>query len=298
MNRIRKGFKNNYSEKETKAMNQSDVNYDVQTPVKFLVRSAQVYPDKVAVVHRDIRYTYRRFYERVNRLASALKKRGIGKNDKVAYICPNIPPMLEAHYAVPMIGAALVSVNIRLSANEVAYIINHSDARAIFVDNGFASTVQPVLHQLEKVDLAVNFCDVSEDKPLDGMDYETFLLSGDPEPVAIEVENERDVAAINYTSGTTGLPKGVMYHHCGAFLNALGEILEARLGPSSVYLWTLPMFHCNGWCFTWAVTAIGGTHVCLRTVSPEKVFQLIEKVDRIHRDSLRTLRSSHIQGCG
>jgi len=258
-------------------MNEARVNYDVQTPVRFLARSAQVYPDKAAVVHGNTRYTYLEFYERVNRLASALKKLGIGKNDKVAFICPNIPPMLEAHYAVPMIGAALVCINIRLSPNEVAYIINHSDARAIFVDNAFASVVEPVLNRLEKVDLRVNICDASVEKPLDGVEYESFLSSGDPEPAAIEVENERDVATINYTSGTTGLPKGVMYHHRGAFLNALGEILEARLDPSSVYLWTLPMFHCNGWCFTWAVTAIGGTHVCLRTVTPEKVFQLIEE---------------------
>ncbi len=258
-------------------MNESRVNYDVQTPVKFLVRSAQVYPDKVAVVHGSARYTYRQFYERVNRLANALKKHGIGKDDKVAFICPNIPPMLEAHYAVPMIGAALVSINIRLSANEVAYIINHSDAKAIFVDNEFASTVQPVMHLLEKVDLIVNVCDVNDEKPLAGTDYESFLSSEDPEPVEIDVDDERSVVAINYTSGTTGLPKGVMYHHRGAYLNALGEILEARMDPTSVYLWTLPMFHCNGWCFTWAVTAIGGTHVCLRAVLPDEVFRLIEQ---------------------
>ncbi|MGD8836320.1 MAG: AMP-binding protein, partial [Desulfobacteraceae bacterium] len=258
-------------------MNKAMVNYDVLTPVKFLMRSAQVYPDKVAVVHGDTRYTYQQFHERVNRLAHALKKNGIGKGDKVAFICPNIPPMLEAHYAVPMIGAALVSINIRLSANEVAYIINHSDAKAVFVDNEFAGTVQPVMDQLEKVSFFVNICDASEEQPLDGTDYESFLNSGAADPVTIAVANEGDVATINYTSGTTGLPKGVMYHHRGAYLNALGEILEARLDADSVYLWTLPMFHCNGWCFTWAVTAIGGTHVCLRAVMPDEVFRLIEK---------------------
>jgi fatty-acyl-CoA synthase len=263
--------------KEKRIMNKAMVNYDVLTPVKFLMRSAQVYPDKVAVVHGDTRYTYQQFHERVNRLAHALKKNGIGKGDKVAFICPNIPPMLEAHYAVPMIGAALVSINIRLSANEVAYIINHSDAKAVFVDNEFAGTVQPVMDQLEKVSFFVNICDASEEQPLDGTDYESFLNSGAADPVTIAVGNEGDVATINYTSGTTGLPKGVMYHHRGAYLNALGEILEARLDADSVYLWTLPMFHCNGWCFTWAVTAIGGTHVCLRAVMPDEVFRLIEK---------------------
>jgi fatty-acyl-CoA synthase len=263
-------------------MNASMVNNDVLTPVKFLMRSAQVYPDKVAVVHGDTRHTYRQFHERVNRLAHALQKTGIGKHDKVAFICPNIPPMLEAHYAVPMIGAALVSINIRLSANEVAYIINHSDAKAVFVDNAFAGTVQPVLNQLEKVAFFVNICDAGDECPLDGTDYESFLKSGAADPVTIAVENERDVATINYTSGTTGLPKGVMYHHRGAYLNALGEILEARLDANSVYLWTLPMFHCNGWCFTWAVTAIGGTHVCLRAVLPDEVFRLIEKENISH----------------
>ena len=163
-------------------MNESNVNYDVLTPVKFLTRSAEVYPDKVAVVHGDTRYTYRQFQERVNRLADALKKNGIGRDDKVAFICPNIPPMLEAHYAVPMIGAALVSINIRLSANEVAYIVNHSDAKAVFVDNEFAGTVQPVLDRLEKVELFVNICDASDEKPLDGPDYESFLRIGGAGP--------------------------------------------------------------------------------------------------------------------
>jgi fatty-acyl-CoA synthase len=252
-------------------------NYDVLTPVKFLARSAEVYPDKVAVVHGDQRFTYRDLQQRVHRLAGALLKAGVGKGDKVAFLCPNIPPMLEAHYAVPMIGAALVSVNIRLSSQEVAYIINHSDAKAVFVDNEFAGTIAPVIQQLEKVKRFVNICDASDEKPLPGPDYEAFLAGAPEEPVPIAVEDERAVATINYTSGTTGLPKGVMYHHRGAYLNAIGEILESRLDPTSVYLWTLPMFHCNGWCFTWAVTAMGATHVCLRAVLPDEVFRLIEE---------------------
>ncbi|MFH0729002.1 MAG: long-chain-fatty-acid--CoA ligase [Pseudomonadota bacterium] len=263
-------------------MNEPSVNYDVLSPVKFLYRSAQVYPEKVAVVYGNIRRTYLEFQERANRLADALKKMGIGKGDKVAFICPNIPPMLEAHYAVPMIGAALVSINIRLTAKEVAYIVNHSDAKAVFVDNEFAGLIQPVVSQLEKVRFFVNICDVSDARPLPGLEYESFLETGSPAPVSIAVESERDIATINYTSGTTGLPKGVMYHHRGAYLNAIGEILEARLDATSVYLWTLPMFHCNGWCFTWAVTAIGATHVCLRAVMPDEVFRLIETENISH----------------
>jgi fatty-acyl-CoA synthase len=263
-------------------MNESSVNYDVLSPVKFLMRSAAVYPEKLAVIYGDIRRTYLQFYRRVNRLANALKKKGIGRGDKVAFICPNTPPMLEAHYAVPMIGAALVSINIRLSANEVAYIINHSDAKAVFVDNEFASLIQPIVNQLEKVEFFINICDVSDDQPLQGLDYESFLETGADDPVPVEVEDERGIATINYTSGTTGLPKGVMYHHRGAYLNAIGEILEARLDSTSVYLWTLPMFHCNGWCFTWAVTAIGGTHVCLRAVVPDEVFRLINTENVSH----------------
>ncbi|MFW6333501.1 MAG: long-chain-fatty-acid--CoA ligase [Thermodesulfobacteriota bacterium] len=263
-------------------MSHPAVNYDVLSPVKFLVRSAMVFPDKEAVIYGDQRRTYLQFYERVNRLAGALKKRGIGKGDKVAFICPNIPPMLEAHYAVPMIGAVLVSINIRLSANEVAYIVNHSEAKALFVDNEFAGLAVASLPELKKVGLVVNICDISADKPLDGPDYEAFLSEGDPDPVDIEVSDERQVATINYTSGTTGLPKGVMYHHRGAYLNAIGEQMEFGTNARSVYLWTLPMFHCNGWCFTWGITAMGATHVCLRKVVPEEIFKIIAKEGVTH----------------
>jgi fatty-acyl-CoA synthase len=188
--------------------------------------------------------------------------------------------MLEAHYAVPMIGAALVSINIRLSVSEVTYIINHSDAKALFVDNEFAGIVDA--SKLENVKTFVNICDVSDEKPLDGMEYEEFLSTGSDAPVECEVEDEYDVATINYTSGTTGLPKGVMYHHRGAFLNAIGEVLEFGVNSKSVYLWTLPMFHCNGWCFTWGVTAVGGTHLCLRKVVPEEIYRLVEEENVSH----------------
>ncbi len=257
-------------------MNKSSVNYDVLTPVKFLVRSAEVYPQKTAIVHGDQRTSYAQFLDRVYRLANALRAAGIKKGDKVAFLCPNIPPMLEAHYAVPMIGAVLVSINVRLSSGEIGYIVKHSDSKAVFVDNQLAPSIKPVVAELADVALYVNICDASADTPLPGPEYEAFLAQSSPEAVAIEVDDEYQPIAINYTSGTTGLPKGVMYHHRGAYLNSLGEIQETGMTCDAAYLWTLPMFHCNGWCFTWAVTAIGATHVCLRQLSSGEIFHLIE----------------------
>jgi fatty-acyl-CoA synthase len=257
-------------------MSVNGVNYDVLTPVSFLARSARVYGTKDAVVYDSKRYTYAEFQLRVFRLANALLKAGVGKDDKVAFICPNIPPMLEAHFAVPMIGAALVSINIRLSSREVAYIINHSDSKVVFADNEFAGLVTQKLRELPNVSLFVNICDAGPERPLDGPEYEEFLAAASDAPVPCAVEDERSLATINYTSGTTGLPKGVMYHHRGAYLNALGEALEHGMDSTSVYLWTLPMFHCNGWCFPWGVTSVGATHVCLRKVVPEEIYRLVE----------------------
>jgi fatty-acyl-CoA synthase len=263
-------------------MSYPSVNYEVLTPVNFIKRSVDVYPEKIAVVNGSRRFTYTQFYQRVNQLASALKGIGVKRGDKVAFISPNIPPMLEAHFAVPMIGAALVSVNIRLSAQEVAYILNHSDSTVCFVDNEFAGLVLPVIDQIACVTTYINICDAGHACPLDGMDYESFLETGSTEAIPIDVEDERSVATINYTSGTTGKPKGVMYHHRGAYLNSVGDCLEMGLRSDSVYLWTLPMFHCNGWCFPWAVTAAGATHVCLRKVDPAEIVRLLVTEDISH----------------
>jgi fatty-acyl-CoA synthase len=252
-------------------------NYEVLTPANFIKRSVEVYPNKLAVVNGNQRFTYSQFNQRVNQLASALKNIGIQQGDKVAFICPNIPPMLEAHFAVPMIGASLVSINIRLSSKEVGYILNHSDSIVCFVDNEFAGLVLPVMDQLTNIKTFVNICDASDDRPLKGTDYESFLKTGSTDDVPVTVKDERDVATINYTSGTTGLPKGVMYHHRGAYLNGVGDCLEMGMDSESVYLWTLTMFHCNGWCFPWAVTAVGATHVCLRKVDPAEIIHLFEK---------------------
>ncbi|BCL62173.1 acyl-CoA synthetase [Desulfomarina profundi] len=256
------------------------VNKSILTPVEFLTRSTLVYPDKTAVVYGENRYNYREFAERIYRLGNALKNKGVGKGDKVAFVCPNIPAMLEAHYAVPLIGAVLVSINIRLSAGEVSYIIDHSDAKFVVVDSEFANIVKP--EQLPNVENYVTVCDVNDTVFFDGMEYEEFLQTGSPEPIPADIDSEDQLLSLNYTSGTTGRPKGVMYHHRGAYLNAIGEILESGLTASSVYLWTLPMFHCNGWCFTWGVTAAGATHVCLRAVVAEEIYRLIEQEGVTH----------------
>ena len=260
----------------------NSVNFELLTPVTFLKHTAVVYGHKDAVVYGEKRFTYKEFENRVNRLANALIGIGISKGDKVAFLCPNTPPMLEAHFAVPMIGATLVSINIRLSPREISHIINHSDTKALFTDSEFSSSVTPILSELRNVQTFVNICDIGNERPLDGPEYEEFLAASSDAPVNCAVEDEREVATLNYTSGTTGLPKGVMYHHRGAYLNAIGEALEHGMSYTSVYLWTLPMFHCNGWCFPWAVTAVGATHVCLRKVVPEEIFRLIDKENISH----------------
>jgi fatty-acyl-CoA synthase len=257
-------------------MTHAAVNYTPLTPLSFLARSAYVYPDKTAVVYGDKRYSYREFRQRVNRLATALQQVGVTKGDRVAFLCPNIPPMLEAHYGVPLTGAILVAINTRLSSSEIAYILNHSGAKVLCVDSELADLVRPIQAQLTSLETVVNICDSEGYAGLEGPDYEAFLARGSDELLDKPVEDENEPISINYTSGTTGNPKGVLYTHRSAYLNALGEVLEVGLNSRATYLWTLPMFHCNGWCFTWGVSAVGGTHVCLRRLDPEEVFRLIE----------------------
>lgn len=258
------------------------VNCEVLSPVSFLYRSAEAYPHKTAIVYKDKRITYLTFLERVNRLANVLKSMGINKGDKVAFICANTPEMIEAHYAVPLIGAVLVSVNIRLSSQEIFYILDHSDAKAVFVDNEFSDLVLPNMQALNKISHFVNVCDVSSACPLPDGEYENLLANASSEKVEASIDDEYQPCTMNYTSGTTGSPKGVLYHHRGAYLNAIGEMLETGFNAQSTYLWTLPLFHCNGWCFSWGVTAMGGTHVCLRKVEAEEVFRLIDAENVSH----------------
>jgi fatty-acyl-CoA synthase len=215
--------------------------------------------------------------ERVHRLASALRRAGIERGDRVAYLLPNIPEMLEGHFGVPLAGAVLVAINTRLSPSEVGYILRHSGARLLVVDTELAHLVEPELADLPALRTVVSVEDVAGGMRLPGPEYEAFLTGGSPEPVEWPIEDEDETIAIDYTSGTTGRPKGVMYTHRGAYLNSLGELIETRMASDSVYLWTLPMFHCNGWCYPWAVTAIGATHVCLRKPDPAEVWRLVRE---------------------
>jgi fatty-acyl-CoA synthase len=246
-------------------LDRTPANYVPLSPVSFLVRAARVYGPRVAVIHGERRITYAQFLERARRLASALEQTGVRKGDTVAIMAPNIPEMLEAHYAVPMLGAVLCSINIRLDAGAVAFILQHSEARFVLVDREFAEVMSRALAQTGRRLRVVEI----------DSEYEAFIAGGDPDFPARMPDDEWQAIALNYTSGTTGNPKGVVLHHRGAYLNAVGNALAFGLSPHSVYLWTLPMFHCNGWTYTWAVTLAGGTHVCLRRVEPAPIFAAI-----------------------
>ena len=249
-------------------MQQQDKVYRTElTPLSFLRRSACVFPEKTAVVHGDRRYTYREFEERVHRLANRLRDAGLRKGDRVAFLAPNIPALLEAHFAVPAAGCVLVPINTRLTPPEVAHIAAHSGTRLLFVD----AELQHLVHSVEGVQ-TVRIDDTGQP----GDPYEDYLASGSPEAPPLLLEDEEETIAINYTSGTTGQPKGAMYSHRGAFLNALGVATAMEMTSRSVYLWILPMFHCDGWCFPWGVTAMAGTHVCLRKVDPVRIWDLLD----------------------
>jgi fatty-acyl-CoA synthase len=257
-------------------------NYVPLTPLSFLARAAAVHPGKLAVIHGRRRFSYREFAERCRRLASALAAKGVGKGDTVALLAPNIPAMLEAHYAVPMLGAVLNSLNIRLDADTIAFCLGHGGAKVLIADCEFADTTEKALASCGTKPLLVEVDDSEADyaatgggRRLGGLEYEGFLAGGDPAFEGRRPDEEWEAIALNYTSGTTGNPKGVVYHHRGAYLNAIGDVLSMGLSARSVYLWTLPMFHCNGWCFTWGVTAASGTHVCLRKVEAAAVYRLI-----------------------
>jgi acyl-CoA synthetase (AMP-forming)/AMP-acid ligase II len=244
------------------------------TPGSFLRRSAYMFPEKTAVVHGERRYTYREFEERVNRLASRLKDSDLQRGDRVAFLCPNTPSMLEGTFAVPLAGFVLVAINTRLSAGEIGYIIGHSGAKMVFVDHELEELMEDVDESVERVRI--------DDTGEAGDPYEDYLAEGSPEPVESVLEDEEETISINYTSGTTGQPKGCLYSHRGAYLNALAQVIEVGMNYETKYLWTLPMFHCNGWCYPWAVTAIAGTHVCLRQIYPALIWELFDSEEITH----------------
>ncbi len=246
------------------------------TPLSFLERTAAAFPKRIAVVDGDRRQTWADFREGARRLAVALQETGIEKDDRVAFLAPNTSELLEAHYGVPAAGAVLVAINIRLTANEIAYIVDHSSSRVLVVDPSLAHLVA----ELDVEHLLVTG---------EGGTYEALLASAGPNEPEDRLDSENDTISINYTSGTTGRPKGVMYTHRGAYLNALAELTHARLDRRSVYLWTLPMFHCNGWCFTWAVTAGGARHVCLGKVDPPLIWRLFEDEGITHLNGAPTV---------
>ena len=250
-------------------------NFSALTPLGFLSRAAAVYPEKLAVIHGAARFTYRQLYRRCRQFADALRRRGIGRGDTVAVLAPNVPALLEAHYGVPMAGAVINALNYRLDARSIAFILTHGQAKLLIADREFAPVVKAALDELGVPMPLVEVDDGGAGASLGGTEYETFLAEGDPSADWAMPQDEWQAIALNYTSGTTGNPKGVVYHHRGAFLNAIGNAITFGLDRDSVYLWTLPMFHCNGWTYSWAVTAVAGTHVCLRRVDPAPIFAAI-----------------------
>ena len=253
-------------------------NHTPLSPVVFLARAAEVYPDRVAVIHGKQRITQAAFYARARQLASALSKRGIKRGDVVSAMLPNVPAMLDAHYGVPMCGAVLNTINTRLDADTVAYILEHGEAKAIIVDRQFAPVVGAALAQIKRKILVIDNDDPLYTGPgerLGNLEYAEFLATGDADYQWSLPKDEYAPIALNYTSGTTGRPKGVVYHHRGTWIEALGHVAAWPMPMHPVYLWTLPLFHCNGWAFGWTVTAMAGTHVCLRAVDPAVIFPMI-----------------------
>ncbi|MCB1957470.1 MAG: AMP-binding protein, partial [Rhodocyclaceae bacterium] len=266
-------------------LDRNPANYVALTPLTFLERSAYIYPDRTAVVHGARRYTWRETCQRARRLASALRQRGIGKNDTVAVILNNTPEMIECHFGVPGCGAVLNTINTRLDAETVAFILDHAEARVLITDREYSRVVGKAVAQLGRELLVIDVDDPEYSGPgerLGTLEFEALLAEGDPEAPFILPGDEWDAISLNYTSGTTGNPKGVVYHHRGAYLNAMSNIVSWGMKPHSVYLWTLPMFHCNGWCFPWTMAANAGINVCLRRVDPKLIFDAIRQEGVTH----------------
>ncbi|NMG71235.1 acyl-CoA synthetase [Parazoarcus communis] len=262
-------------------LDKNPANYVPLTPLTFIERSAYIYPDRIAVIHGQRRLTWREVFERSRRLASALKQLGVGKNDTVAVVLNNTPEMFECHFGVPGCGAVLNTVNTRLDAEGVAFILNHGEAKVLITDREYSRMVKTAIELAGRKDMIVVDVDDPEytgpGERVGALEYEALLAGGNPEFVLEQPSDEWDAISLNYTSGTTGNPKGVVYHHRGAYLNSMSNIVSWGMPPHAVYLWTLPMFHCNGWCFAWTLAANAGVNVCLRRVDPRLIFEAIRE---------------------
>ena len=256
---------------------QNSANYTPLSPITFLKRTAFVHPHRTSVIHGKHRWTWAETYIRCCRLASALSKRGIGKGDTVSVIAPNIPAIFEAHFGVLMTGAVLNTLNIRLEAETLANIFEHAETKVLLTDREFSPQIKVALSKVKRDILVIDIDDPETESGeyLGMLEYEAFLAEGDPEFEAVLPEDDWQAVSLNYTSGTTGIPKGVVYHTRGAYLLATGNVLAWEMPHRPVYLWTLPMFHCNGWCFPWTITMLGGTHVCLRKVTAKNIYNSV-----------------------
>ncbi len=257
-------------------------NFTQLTPLSFIQRTASVYPEYTSVIHGSRRYSWLETYTRCRQLGSALQKRGVGAGDTVAALLSNIPAMYEAHFGVSMAGAVLNTINTRLDADTIAFILNHGEARVLLTDKEFHHTVRQALAQCKNKPVVIDVDDDVDGEFIGELEYETFLREGDPDFSWKPPKDEWQAISLNYTSGTTGDPKGVVYHHRGAYLNAFSNIVCWNMSHHPTYLWTLPMFHCNGWCFPWTLAAVAGTSVCLRRVSGANIYQAIAQFGVTH----------------
>ncbi|NQV70283.1 MAG: acyl-CoA synthetase [Pseudohongiella sp.] len=261
------------------SLDQNQANFAHLTPLSFLERSASVYPNRVSIIHGDTEYTWSQTYKRSCLLASALQKMGIGKGDTVSFMGANTPETFEAHFGVPMAGAVLNALNVRLDAKAIAFILEHAETKVLFTDKEYSDTIKAVLEIMSNKPVVIDIDDpyFKGGELVGEKNYEEFIAQGDDDYSCFQIEDEWQAISLNYTSGTTGDPKGVVFHHRGAYLNAISNVMCWNMTAHPIYLWTLPMFHCNGWCWPWSLAAVTGTSVCLRHVRDEAIFDAIKK---------------------